>query len=500
VTSLSSFPSPPSHVPDTASPTELDHKQSRPRPLPILMQSSSSPNSPRLPESPRPGSTEQASPENLTSSERPKSPRSPRSDLALPPILSLASSNIQDKDILGTGLGDITGTKTQTLGNSGQNVTPRNNLSRSATLQAVIRNWSPLTRNTSHAIEKSSPLNSSTSSARTSGSTTSKQDGEYVLDELGVGRSGGPSKPQNLVAVKEQGVERRGSTSSANSVVAAMGGRYGSPVTSSSKSTSQSSLSINELASRYQSASPQPQVGSPIGERQPRSFEIISPRPSRSQEDHGKIDLPSPSPSTGSDTEELNHRRGEQEASGKQGQDLKVQAPVDRQQEIEMRVRELEKSFDSPQPNDDPGTQLPRIRYSYSTTQLVSPVSPPPPSSFTSHPYVQSRGQASNLDHTPFCGCASCSAANYKARSTTPTPYDLRPKSPISLRPEKPRGWIRRITVPVGHAFSLDSKKSSSALKNGIMWSAAVGEDGRMRRSYEQGGNNSRSSTNLGRR
>jgi len=255
---------------------------------------------------------------------------------------------------------------------------------------------------------------------------------------------------------------------------------------------------------------------SPIAERQPRSFGVISPRPSFSQEDHRKIDLPSPSPSTGADTEELDRLRGQQEAVGAQEQSLKGRAPVDRQQEIEMRIRGLEEdcnqSFnvrDSDNLSSDPGAQpqatsstavISPMRYSYSATQLASPTSPPPPSSFANHPYAQSRGQISNLDHAAFCGCATCSASKYKARSATPTPYDLRPpEPPISLRPEKPKGWIRRITVPVGHAFSLDSKKSISGLKNGIMFSAA-GEDGKMRRSYEQGGISSRSVANFGRR
>lgn len=262
--------------------------------------------------------------------------------------------------------------------------------------------------------------------------------------------------------------------------------------------------------------------------RQPQSCEIVSPRPGLSQEGCGKIDLPSPSPSTGPNTEEkLNHHQRQQELAGDQGQDSKEWA-VDRRQEIEMRIRELEEdhnhSFNSRDsgsvspPNDGPGVQpqasspthaISRVRYSYSTTQLVSPTSPSPPSSFPNHPYAQSqsqspsRSQVSNLDHAAFCGCATCSASKYKTRSVTPTPYDLRPpEPPISLRPEKPKGWIRRITVPVGHAFSLDSKKSSM-LKNGIMLSAAAGEEKeRRRRSYEpeQGGISNHSVLNFGRR
>lgn len=103
-------------------------------------------------------------------------------------------------------------------------------------------------------------------------------------------------------------------------------------------------------------------------------------------------------------------------------------------------------------------------------------------------------------DHAPFCGCDSCSVSKYKVSDVAPSPRDLRPpEPPILLRPEKPKGWMRRLSMPsVNVAFSLDAKKNPSAisLKSGLPLPA---ENGRLRkRSYEQGISN-RTLTGLGR-
>ncbi|KAJ8588834.1 hypothetical protein M405DRAFT_862618 [Rhizopogon salebrosus TDB-379] len=60
----------------------------------------------------------------------------------------------------------------------------------------------------------------------------------------------------------------------------------------------------------------------------------------------------------------------------------------------------------------------------------------------------------------------------------TPSSHNLRhPESPILLRPEKPKGWVWRLSMPVvGAALSLDTKKNASAtsLKLGLSSSTAV--------------------------
>lgn len=123
-----------------------------------------------------------------------------------------------------------------------------------------------------------------------------------------------------------------------------------------------------------------------------------------------------------------------------------------------------------------------------------------------------------DVDHAPYCGCDRCSASKYgHAGNITPSPHDLRPPDkPFNLRPEKPKGWMRRLSMPVGNAFS---QKSSSNLgisstsygtsksggifsldgrKNGSVVSFAQ-EDGRLggRRSYDPEALGNRSMTNL---
>ncbi|KAG6813399.1 hypothetical protein H0H92_011377 [Tricholoma furcatifolium] len=184
----------------------------------------------------------------------------------------------------------------------------------------------------------------------------------------------------------------------------------------------------------------------------------------------------------------------------------------------------------------------PRLKSSYSTSNLVPP-SPssnsvqhshetqssshatrysPSPTSSTQHLSLSSTSSAS--PHAPYCGCESCSAAKYRMPPQPPSPSSARPLAePITLRPpeiQKKMGWMRRLSMPVGNAFSLDSTKKSVAAQNyaagvGISSShgrtgifsldgkrnasstqLAVREDGR--KSYDNTGIGHRSATNLG--
>ncbi|KAI6108132.1 hypothetical protein F5141DRAFT_1120839 [Pisolithus sp. B1] len=143
-------------------------------------------------------------------------------------------------------------------------------------------------------------------------------------------------------------------------------------------------------------------------------------------------------------------------------------------------------------------TSNPTAIVSTSTPHLPLPMSMPvplpSPANVPSH--SPSRSQSSTplpaKDHAPFCGCDTCSVAKYRLSNTSPSPRDLRPpEPPIMLRPEKPKGWMRRLSMPsVSGALSLDAAKKNAAglasLKHGLP--LPVGENGRLRKqSFEQG-------------
>lgn len=109
-------------------------------------------------------------------------------------------------------------------------------------------------------------------------------------------------------------------------------------------------------------------------------------------------------------------------------------------------------------------------------------------------------------DHSPSCGCEACSVSQYRTpRDPTPSPRSLAPPEPqLALRTEKPKGWLRRLSMPVMNNAFGDSKKgiSSSDLTGGAYYrgsGAYVEEDGRLRVDSAVSGKN-RSATNLARR
>lgn len=217
--------------------------------------------------------------------------------------------------------------------------------------------------------------------------------------------------------------------------------------------------------------------------------------------------------------------------------------PINSPPQLQMRPRERKTSFrqQRPQSQLEPPTTSPPMsnnaprpqsQYSYSTNHLV----PPSPNSI--HPSHSHDGQSprqsqysqsptssrqstqyqDNQPHAPYCGCETCSIAKYKSSQASSQPQDLRPPAqPITLRPaEKSKpGWIRRLSMPVGNAFNLDSSKHSKGIgnipntsgKSGIFsldgrknistttLRTGIQEDGR--RSYDAAAISNRSMTNL---
>jgi hypothetical protein len=191
--------------------------------------------------------------------------------------------------------------------------------------------------------------------------------------------------------------------------------------------------------------------------------------------------------------------------------------------EIEQRTRELERervritnartgpSLDgytsdgtSGRPRGDqlpPVAGLSRGRYSSSTTHIALP-SVSSSRDRTSSVAMPASGPT---DHAPYCGCAACSAAKYGRQDQSPSAHDLRPpEPPINLRPQpdKPKGWMRRLSMPVGAAFSLnDSKKTPSPGLNRNSMSFVQEEDERsVRRGFDSKSPGNRSVTNFARR
>lgn len=249
-------------------------------------------------------------------------------------------------------------------------------------------------------------------------------------------------------------------------------------------------MSVSEIASRYQPAdeplSPR-QTVSPIVDRFPPDTPALT----------AARDLPI-------DENEIRRRKQRIEELELKEKELELRQ---RERELNQRTRDFERDrfqFLHARPdtgNTSDGPKGPRSspfhhkRGSQSVTHInlssstdSSGLTPSLTRPSTSHSPTRSPVLPTK-DHAPFCGCDTCSVSKYKVRDVSPSPRDLRPpKPPILLRPEKPKGWIRRLSMPsVSATFSLDAKKSASAisLKAGL---PLPGENGRLRkRSYEQG-------------
>ncbi|KIJ13470.1 hypothetical protein PAXINDRAFT_117227 [Paxillus involutus ATCC 200175] len=307
-------------------------------------------------------------------------------------------------------------------------------------------------------------------------------------------------KSHSVDAAKKN-IERTNSTASSGNHVAALRNRYSRTIETPAqgpKDIPRLPMSVSEIATRYRPVdelmSPQ-RTASPITDRFPLPMETPARQTTR--------DMPI-------DDNEL--RRRKQRIEELTGLELKEKefALRQRERELDQRTRDFERDrlqflTSRPDPNATDGPKGPRNspfqhkRGSQSVSHINPPsstgstlvASPPLPRPSTSH--SPTRSQPSTLlpskDHAPFCGCGTCSVSKYKSADVTPSPHDLRPpEPPFLLRPEKPKGWIRRLSMPsVNAAFSLDGKKNASAvsLKS---WHPLPTESGRLRkRSFDQG-------------
>ncbi|KAG1739204.1 uncharacterized protein EDB91DRAFT_1053950 [Suillus paluster] len=301
-------------------------------------------------------------------------------------------------------------------------------------------------------------------------------------------------KSRSIDAAKKS-LERTDSSVSNGSVVAAMRNRYSRTIEPSSqvpKDVPRLPMSVSDLASRYQ----------PIDEPMTPRRSNGSPTADRHAVDQDP--LVSRDISTGE--EDIRRRRQRIEELAELELKEKEYELRQRERELNQKTRDFERdrmqfldarsdrisTSTSDTPKGPRLTLFQHKRGSQSTSHLV-----PPPSS-TSIPRQRgsqspSRSQPSSplpaKGHAPFCGCGTCSVTKYKTPEVTPSPHDLRPpEPPILLRPEKPKGWIRRLSMPaVGAAFSLDAKKNASAtsLKSGVP--SPADNSRRRKHSFEQG-------------
>ncbi|KAJ3866026.1 hypothetical protein EV359DRAFT_37495 [Lentinula novae-zelandiae] len=322
----------------------------------------------------------------------------------------------------------------------------------------------------------------------------------------------GPDSKEERTGSAGQEVARAGSN---GSIVATMRNRYSYTPGNTSpppKDIPRLPLSVNDLATRYQSpvspSSPRPRPLSPHRTQTSHSLDTLR---------QGEVlrDQPSPSSPTNrpSGSEHLEDERRRHQQRLNQLAELEIQDKERelrlREQEIKFRSQELErekamlisrneKSELHTDAASSPFPSRPLSQYSSaSTTNLV----PPRPSSYgasdAGSAYTRrdssQNSSTSTSNHAPYCGCENCSASKYKTSSPL--------ASPVRSEKEKPRGWMRRLSMPiVGKGVrSLDSRKNAST--SGLITS--ITEEGRFgavsgRRSYDSGGISNRSTTNLG--
>ncbi|TCD67074.1 hypothetical protein EIP91_000587 [Steccherinum ochraceum] len=331
-------------------------------------------------------------------------------------------------------------------------------------------------------------------------------------------------------------IERTDTGRSNGSVVAALRDRYArSPGSNSTspKEVVRLPLSVSSLATRYDTTGEPPtSPKSPERRRLSTDQSYRVPVPASSNGTQLPVNTGPTSSPTASANEPFVVRQRAFEAEGQRLSDRERQLRQ-REQDIERRTKELEyERYRMQREVERPPVDLPTGDYlarspitpsrlpdgyisgahrpihqhqSYSATNLTAPSMPTTPTQYMTRtsPLNSPGGPGS---HAPSCGCESCSASKYGSRTAFPSARDLRPpEPPITLRPEKPKGWIRRLSMPVmGNAFSSDSKKGISNLVGSGVSSgqyrsslALPDEDGRLR--YELNGSGNRSTATLGR-
>ncbi|THH16387.1 hypothetical protein EUX98_g9305 [Antrodiella citrinella] len=332
---------------------------------------------------------------------------------------------------------------------------------------------------------------------------------------------------QSRTSESPRTMERTDTGKSNGSVVAALRDKYARSPTSSSnpKEIVRIPLSVSSLATRYDATGDvPPSPRSP--ERQRLSTDQAARVPALSGPERSP-QMVKQIPSSSGDPSKVKQRTLDMEERERQLR-AREEAMDRKTKEMEFEVYQIRRDLDRRPvdlPSNDhaprtpvasrqqayPPASSPRLvqqMHSYSATNLGTYAMPTTLTHYSrTNPSPLNSPGIGVPDHAPSCGCEACSASKYRTRDTYPSSRDLRPpEPPITLRPEKPKGWIRRLSMPVmGNAFSSDSKKgmtnlaiASSASSGPYRSSLALAdEDGRFR--YDLTGVKNRSTATLGR-
>ncbi|EMD33318.1 hypothetical protein CERSUDRAFT_126091 [Gelatoporia subvermispora B] len=526
--SLDSFPTPPTHFPippingvrpPSGPTTPVTPKELREESTTSSRTSSNVAPFPRLAESPIP--------EDPNETQKPPLTTGPVSPLQHNEVLTPVSQGPSATDI-------------KTAGSRGSGI------SSTGTAESALSGLS---------AQASSPAHAESENATDAGHVRPKasaayRKGDYVDDaEFGVRKSmEAASQGRHRASGSISKIERSDTGKSNGSVVAAMRDRYSrttGPASQPPKDVPRLPTSVTAIATKYEapatpSSPPRPRAVSPGEERRRLSLDTRARNQDASSADRNAPVASNTkytsSPTSSPFADELSLRRQrieELEELDIREQELQLRM---KEREIEQRALELERdrlrllgtrgtrtaadgyTSDSARSgtarHGPPAVPHPQARYhsySLSTTHLVPPSSASSAQSSAQRVHPSSQPPSPSplyrpADHAPYCGCDACSASQYKSAARKPSPRDLRPpEAPPALRPEKPKGWIRRLSMPVmGGAFSLDSKKgvSNAGIAGGPGYRSSLAlteEDGRFQADYT-GGISNRSMTNLARR
>ncbi|KAI0059208.1 hypothetical protein BV25DRAFT_1155638 [Artomyces pyxidatus] len=525
--SLASFPSPPTHfplppvsgsMPPTPVPSSpVTHYNSLTRQMQhstssdvSASSSGAAPALPKVAESPMEGQTDAAATPALTDGTM--SPASPPGIPMTPTNSASVGPDLSDQKWAGLG---FTTLKETTREKIVQQSTKQN--------APTVPPPPPLPSNAALSLPQSElpdrvgkvSSNNSRSSSYTAVNSNTFKKGDYLDDrEFGVDRTMDSSqlKSKSLDSTQSR-AERTDTMKSSGSVVAAMRDRLArttGPASPPPRDLPRLPLSVATIATKYQTVeespvSPRLRTISPTNELPRRSYdaEAATTRSEQSQ----------PFPSSPPVQDELTSRRQRLEELEELERREKALEQRVREREAEERARERADTSRSragdgygsdvsrsQQPSfahrpysqasiqstsQGPYMQPPSLasRHSYSTTSLPAGAARlPPPSPIASRRDLrtptlpqQSQRQHEDPPHARDCQCPACTVARYAEAPLTPRPPER----------EKPKGWMRRLSMPVvvGHAFSLDSKKDKYAVGGGISSGKGIGGLGGANRS-----------------